>query len=74
MGNAEAASMLPREIDDLADLDIVDVSVGDSHCLALVKVYMKNFQSDDPQSLYFVSLSFGFFYPMYTTLIDIMNL
>jgi hypothetical protein len=28
--------MLPREIDDLADLDIVDISVGDSHCLALV--------------------------------------
>ena len=38
MGNAEAASMLPREIDDLADLDIVDVSVGDSHCLALVRL------------------------------------
>jgi hypothetical protein len=38
MGNAEAASMLPREIDDLADLDIVDISVGDAHCLALVKL------------------------------------
>jgi hypothetical protein len=42
MGNAEAVSMLPREIDDLADLDIVDVSVGDSHCLALVIISLKN--------------------------------
>jgi hypothetical protein len=42
MGNAEAVSMLPREIDDLADLDIVDVSVGDSHCLALVIIYSIN--------------------------------
>ena len=39
MGNAEAASMLPREIDDLSDLDIVDISVGDSHCLALVRYH-----------------------------------
>ncbi len=42
MGNAEAVSMLPREIDDLADLDIVDVSVGDSHCLALVIIFLLN--------------------------------
>ena len=42
MGNAEAVSMLPREIDDLADLDIVDVSVGDSHCLALVIISLIN--------------------------------
>ena len=40
MGNGEAASLLPREIDDLADYDIVDISVGDSHCLALVRSFI----------------------------------
>ncbi|XP_054287973.1 probable E3 ubiquitin-protein ligase HERC1 [Macrosteles quadrilineatus] len=34
-GGPDATSMTPRLIDDLAGLRIVDISTGDSHCLAL---------------------------------------
>ena len=35
LGSNEATVLLPRIIDDLADVRIVDVSAGDNHCLAL---------------------------------------
>ena len=35
LGTNEATVLLPRVIDDLADVRIVDVSAGDNHCLAL---------------------------------------
>ena len=37
-GSAEAISLSPQLVDDLADVFIVDISVGDSHCLALSQV------------------------------------
>lgn len=35
IGTAETSVLLPRVIEDLTDVRIVDVSVGDAHCLAL---------------------------------------
>ena len=35
LGTNEATVLLPRVIDDLAEVRIVDVSAGDNHCLAL---------------------------------------
>ena len=36
-GSAEAISLAPQLIEDLADIFIVDISVGDTHVLALSK-------------------------------------
>jgi E3 ubiquitin-protein ligase HERC1 len=35
LGSAEAASLAPQLIEDFIDIFIVDISIGDSHCLAL---------------------------------------
>ena len=36
-GSAEAFSHCPQQVEDLCDVYVVDISVGDSHCLALAQ-------------------------------------
>jgi E3 ubiquitin-protein ligase HERC1 len=34
-GKPDSISLLPRLVDDLSQLRVVDIEAGDSHCLAL---------------------------------------
>ena len=36
-GSAEAISLSPQLIEDLIDVYVVDICIGDSHCLALTQ-------------------------------------